>query len=82
MSGTAILIGKMALLLSAILGLKKLISGNQEKTTFEIIKTPKYSEEHIHSTTYEDDHHDHYRRNYLDPAEMHKRVYRFHIPEH
>ncbi|XP_066247848.1 uncharacterized protein [Euwallacea similis] len=82
MSGTAILIGKMALLLSAILGLKKLIAGNQEKTTFEIIKSPKYSEDHVHSTTFEDDHHDHFRRNYLDPGETHKRIYRFRIPEH
>lgn len=82
MSGTAILIGKMALILSAILGLKKLVSGNQEKTTFEIIKTPKYTEEHVHSSTHEDDHHDHYRRNYIDPGEIQKRIYRFRIPEH
>ncbi|CAG9760722.1 unnamed protein product [Ceutorhynchus assimilis] len=82
MSGTAILIGKMALILSAILGLKKLVSQNHEKTTFEIIKSPKHTEEHIHSSAHEDDHFDHYRRNYYDTNEVQKRIYRFQIPEH
>lgn len=82
MSGTAIIIGKMALVLTAILGLKKLVSGNQEKTTFEIIKTPKYTEEHVHTSTYEDDYHDNYRRNYLDNGEIQKRIFRFRLPPH
>ncbi|KAF7266662.1 hypothetical protein GWI33_020040 [Rhynchophorus ferrugineus] len=81
MSGTALIVGKMALLLAAILGLKKLIAGNQEKTTLEIIKTPKYAEEHHHSAAYEDDFHDH-RRNYIDGSnDVYKRIYRFQIPE-
>ncbi|XP_050304679.1 heterogeneous nuclear ribonucleoprotein A2 homolog 1-like [Anthonomus grandis grandis] len=79
MSGTAILIGKMALILAAILGLKKLVSNNNEKTTFEIIKTPKYTEEHVHTSEHEDEHS--YRRNYLDNSEVQRRVYRFQIPE-
>ncbi|XP_044271492.1 uncharacterized protein LOC123015682 [Tribolium madens] len=62
MSGTAIIIGKMALILSAILGLKKLVSSGQEKTTLEIVKIPKHSEVHTHSTSYEED--DHYHRSY------------------
>lgn len=82
MSGTAILIGKMALILTAILGLKKLVSKQHEKTTFEIIKTPKYTEEHVHTSNHEDDHHDHYRRNYLDTGEVHRRVYRLRIPKY
>ncbi|EFA10554.2 hypothetical protein TcasGA2_TC012810 [Tribolium castaneum] len=62
MSGTAIIVGKMALILSAILGLKKLVSSGQEKTTLEIVKIPKHSEVHTHSTSYEED--DHYHRSY------------------
>lgn len=62
MSGTAIIIGKMALILSAILGLKKLVSSGQEKTTFEIVKVPKHSEVHTHSTSYEEE--DKYHRSY------------------
>ncbi|XP_030768095.1 uncharacterized protein LOC115891695 [Sitophilus oryzae] len=81
MSGTALIVGKMALLLAAILGLKKIVSGNHEKTTFEIIKTPKHTEEHHHSTTYEDEYHDH-RRNYLvNAGNVQRRIYRFTIPE-
>ncbi|XP_060528727.1 uncharacterized protein LOC132703472 [Cylas formicarius] len=81
MAGTALIVGKMALLLSAILGLKKLVSdGGEEKTTFEIIKQPKYTEEHSHSTSYDDDH-DHYRRQYKESGDsMQKRVYRFKLP--
>ena len=63
MSGTAIIVGKMALILSAILGLKKLVSSGHERTTFEIVKVPKYSESHTHSTSYDDDDH-HYRRSF------------------
>ncbi|CAG9817464.1 unnamed protein product [Phaedon cochleariae] len=63
MSGLALIMGKMALMLTAILGLKKLVSSGQESTTFEIIKQPKYSESHTHSTSYEDDHHKAYDRN-------------------
>ncbi|CAG9860649.1 unnamed protein product [Phyllotreta striolata] len=55
MSGLAIIMGKMALLLTAILGLKKLVNGNKEQTTFEIIKQPKYSESHTHSTSFDEE---------------------------
>ncbi|KAG5876223.1 hypothetical protein JTB14_011666 [Gonioctena quinquepunctata] len=61
MSGLSLIMGKMALLLTAILGLKKLVSSGQETTTFEIIKQPKYSESHTHSTSYEDDEKYHHR---------------------
>lgn len=55
MSGMALIMGKMALLLTAILGLKKLVSSG-EKTTVEIIKKPKYSESHVYSNSYEEEH--------------------------
>lgn len=75
MSGTALLVGKMALMLSAILGLKKLVGGG-EKTTFEIVKHPKYSESHTHSTSYEDDGYYH-RRNYLEDLPAQTTAYKF-----
>lgn len=80
MSGVALILGKLALFLSAILGLKKLASSGQEKTTFEIIKQPKHSETHSHSVSYEDD--GHYHRSYdtVDPSSVHKQVYRAYIP--
>ncbi|CAH0555720.1 unnamed protein product [Brassicogethes aeneus] len=80
MAGMALLVGKMALLLSAILGLKKLVSSNHhEKTTFEIIKKPIHSEQHTHSTSYEDD--SHYRRMYKDYDDYNQsKVYKAFIP--
>lgn len=59
MAGLALIMGKMALLLSAILGLKKLVNSGHESTTLEIIKQPKYTEQHTYSTSYEDDGHHH-----------------------
>ncbi|XP_045474154.1 uncharacterized protein LOC123680352 [Harmonia axyridis] len=76
MSGTALLVGKMALMLSAILGLKKLVGGG-EKTTFEIVKHPKYSESHSHSTSYEDDGYYHHRRAYLEEPSPQTTTYKF-----
>ncbi|KAH0812682.1 hypothetical protein GEV33_010109 [Tenebrio molitor] len=67
MSGTSLIVGKIALLLSAILGLKNLVSSGHEKTTIEIVKVPKYSESHTHSGSYEDEsyfHDDHFRHSH------------------
>ncbi|XP_023020860.1 uncharacterized protein [Leptinotarsa decemlineata] len=61
MSGLSLIMGKMALLLTVILGLKKLVSSGQETTTFEIIKQPKYSESHSHSVSFEDEEKYHHR---------------------
>lgn len=58
MSGMALIMGKMALLLTAILGLKKLVSA-PDKTTVEIVKKPKYSESHVYSSSIEDEGHHH-----------------------
>ncbi|VEN34757.1 unnamed protein product [Callosobruchus maculatus] len=57
MSGMALMMGKMALLLTAILGLKKLVNHDKETTTFEIIKKPKYVESHSYSHEDEGYHH-------------------------
>lgn len=56
-AGVALLVGKMALLLCAIMSLKKLITEKEEKrTTVEIIKHPIHSTSHTYSTSFEDDH--------------------------
>lgn len=66
MAGTALIIGKIALVLSAVLGLKKLLSSGSEKTTFEIVKIPHHSQSHSYSNSYEDE--GHYHRS-LNPSE-------------
>ncbi|GLV32666.1 Osiris 11 [Carabus blaptoides fortunei] len=44
MAGMALMMGKMALMLSSIIGLKKLLGGgDKEKTTVEIVKHPQIS---------------------------------------
>lgn len=51
MAGAALMIGKMALMLSAIMGLKKLLGmQGQQKTTVEIVKQPQMS----FSSSYDD----------------------------
>ncbi|KAJ8910700.1 hypothetical protein NQ315_002027 [Exocentrus adspersus] len=75
MAGLALIMGKMALLLSAILGLKKLIGGGHQSTTFEIIKQPKYSEQHTYSSSFEEDGH-HHRSYDIFPS---KRIYKTYI---
>ena len=76
LAGKALLVAKIALVLSAVIGLKKLVgSGGDEKVTYEIVKHPHVS----HAHTYSHEHFgggghydssggggDHYRRS-LDP---------------
>ncbi|RZC38506.1 DUF1676 domain containing protein [Asbolus verrucosus] len=79
MSGTALIVGKIAILLSAILGLKKLASKSNDKTTVEIIKVPTHSETHTHSTSYEDD--GHYHRSFDSGDILGRRIeYRRYFP--
>lgn len=76
MAGTALIVGKIALVLSAVLGLKKLLSSGSEKTTFEIVKIPHHSQSHTYSSSYEDD--GHYHRS-MSPEEynnLQQRAYR------
>ncbi|KAF4528614.1 hypothetical protein B566_EDAN009218 [Ephemera danica] len=42
-AGKALLVGKIALLLSAVIGLKKLLSGQQKTVTYEVVSHPHYS---------------------------------------
>lgn len=55
MAGKALMTGMMALMLSAIVGLKSL-GGGQKQTTYEIVAKPMFS--HSHSASHED-HHSH-----------------------
>jgi hypothetical protein len=50
LAGKALLVAKIALVLSAIIGLKKLVgSGGEEKVTYEIVKHPHVSHPHSYS---------------------------------
>ncbi|CAK1594296.1 unnamed protein product [Parnassius mnemosyne] len=83
-AGKALLIGKVALLLSAIIGLKKLVSGveSHEKTTYEIVKHPQVSQSHTFSSSHYGNDFDttgsggHYRRSVEDEAAAQDRAYR------
>lgn len=50
LAGKALMTGLMALMLSAIVGLKSLSSGGDKKTTYEVISKPVYSNSHTHSS--------------------------------
>ncbi|XP_069681129.1 uncharacterized protein Osi11 [Periplaneta americana] len=50
LAGKALLVAKIALVLSAVIGLKKLVgSGGDEKVTYEIVKHPHVSHSHAYS---------------------------------
>lgn len=55
-AGKALLVGKIALIISAIIGLKKLVSSeNHEKTTYEIVKHPNVQHSHTYSSSHGED---------------------------
>ncbi|CAG9817458.1 unnamed protein product [Phaedon cochleariae] len=53
MAGKALMTGMISLMLSAIIGLKSLSSGGQ-KTTYEVIAKPHYTQAQSYSTSHED----------------------------
>lgn len=73
LAGKALIVAKIALVLSAVIALSKLFSSghSEEKTTYEIVKYPHVSHAHTYSSSHvEGDHghfdsgsHDHYRRS-------------------
>lgn len=88
-AGKALLIGKIALVLSAIIGLKKLVSGGEahEKTTYEIVKHPQVSQSHTYSSShfgggdYETSGAGgHYRRSLEDNMVAQERAFRAQVP--
>lgn len=54
-AGKALMTGMMALMLSAIVGIKSLTS-HGKSTTYEIIAKPVYASSHSHSVSHEDIH--------------------------
>lgn len=50
LAGKALMTGLMALMLSAIVGLKTLTGGAEKKTTYEIVSKPVYTAPHTYST--------------------------------
>ncbi|KAJ8684362.1 hypothetical protein QAD02_020154 [Eretmocerus hayati] len=61
LAGKALMTGLMALMLSAIVGLKHLASGTEKKTTYEIVSKPVYTSSHSHSS---EEHHGGYSGGY------------------
>ncbi|XP_047113195.1 uncharacterized protein LOC124789773 [Schistocerca piceifrons] len=51
-AGKALLIGKIALLLAAIIGLKKLLSQQQKTVTYEIVAHPHHTSSHVSGHEY------------------------------
>lgn len=56
LAGKALMTGLLALMLSAIIGLKSLASHGDKKTTYEIVSKPVYTSSHTHSS---EEHHGH-----------------------
>ena len=46
-AGKALLVGKIALVISAIIGLKKLLGGNEKHVTYEVVQHPHHSSSHV-----------------------------------
>lgn len=46
-AGKALLVGKIALVISAIIGLKKLLSSSGKHVTYEVVSHPHHSSSHI-----------------------------------
>lgn len=85
-AGKALIIGKIALVISAIIGLKKLVAPEgHEKTTYEIVKHPHVQQSHSYSSSHNDyEGHEsgagQYHRS-LSEKEIQDRVYNAHVPQ-
>ncbi|XP_052868197.1 uncharacterized protein LOC128274131 [Anopheles cruzii] len=88
-AGKALIIGKIALVISAIIGLKKLVTPEgHEKTTYEIVKHPHVQQSHTYSSNHGDfDNHEtgQFHRSFGNTAAsdmvMQDRAYRAHVPK-
>jgi hypothetical protein len=72
-AGKALIIGKIALVISAIIGLKKLVTPEgHEKTTYEIVKHPHVSNSHTYSSSHGefDGHESSYHRSLGDNVDF------------
>lgn len=86
-AGKALIIGKIALIISAIIGLKKLVTPEgHEKTTYEIVKHPHVQQSHTYSSSHNEfDGNEsgggggQYHRSLNDDMIMQDRAYRGHV---
>lgn len=53
-AGKALLVGKIALVISAIIGLKKLLGGQQKHVTYEVVAHPHHSSSSSHVVSHDD----------------------------
>lgn len=88
-AGKALIIGKIALVISAIIGLKKLVTPEgHEKTTYEIVKHPHIQNSHTFSSSSHGDFDSHdsgqYHRSLADNTDMlmQDRAYRGHFSKY
>ncbi|XP_063988494.1 uncharacterized protein LOC135168354 [Diachasmimorpha longicaudata] len=55
-AGKALLVGKIALVISAIIGLKKLLGGQQKHVTYEVVAHPHHSSSSSHTISHDEGH--------------------------
>ncbi|EDV90713.1 uncharacterized protein LOC6569770 [Drosophila grimshawi] len=86
-AGKALIVGKIALIISAIIGLKKLVSHDGgEKTTYEIVKHPQVQQSHTYSSSHQGEYdsggHDggSYHRSIDDEMMMQDKAYHAWLP--
>lgn len=53
LAGKALLVSKLALALAGLIALKKLFSGGEQKTTYEIVKQPVVTHSHQYSSSHD-----------------------------
>ncbi|XP_030371684.1 uncharacterized protein LOC115621974 [Scaptodrosophila lebanonensis] len=87
-AGKALIVGKIALIISAIIGLKKLVSSEGgEKTTYEIVKHPQVQQSHTYSSSHQGEYdsggHDSgsYHRSMDDEMMMQDKAYHAWMPQ-
>ncbi|EDW55074.1 uncharacterized protein LOC6614083 [Drosophila sechellia] len=86
-AGKALIVGKIALIISAIIGLKKLVGHDGgEKTTYEIVKHPQVQQSHTYSSSHQGEYdtggHDggSYHRSIDDEMMMQDKAYQAWMP--
>lgn len=86
-AGKALIVGKIALIISAIIGLKKLVSSEGgEKTTYEIVKHPQVQQSHTYSSSHAGDYEggheggSSYHRSMDDEMMMQDKAYNAWVP--
>lgn len=82
LAGKALMTALMALMLSAVLGLKALTSGGHKQTTYEIVAKPSYSSSQSHSSSHEDHGHGGHGGGHSGYGGSYGRSMNFELPQH